>query len=330
MNIKDIAIQWYPGHMTKAMRMLATQMGIIDVVIELLDARVPLSSRNPDIDSLAKGKKRVLVLNKADLANEKTTALWEKYFQAQGFFALPMNAKDNSKKAGAAKLGGLLKQIMQDKIAAQKKRGRIGAPIRAMIVGIPNVGKSTFINQLIGRAGATVADKPGVTRGRQWLKVNGEFDLMDTPGVLWPKFEDPLVGLHLACTGAINDNVFDRITLVTHLLKIFCSIDPKIVEGRYKVTPSAISQETTHVAASAVTAETPLSTDSAVPLVLAGESGSEMLNLLEAIGNARGFKMKGGIIDLERAAITVLDEFRAGKLGRISLEVPASIGSACL
>ncbi|MDR0272154.1 MAG: ribosome biogenesis GTPase YlqF [Clostridiales bacterium] len=278
-------IQWYPGHMTKTKRMLAAQMGIIDVVIELLDARVPLSSRNPDIDTLAKDKKRVLVLNKADLADEKVTALWEEYFKKQGFFALSVNATENDKaKSGKAKLISVLKKIMSEKVERQKQRGRINSPIRAMIVGIPNVGKSTFINQLAGRASAIAADKPGVTRGRQWIKVGGEFDLMDTPGVLWPKFDDPLVGLRLACTGAVSDNVFDKITLVTHLLEIFISIDPAILEKRYKI------------------------------------SVAESDNLLEAIGNARGFKMKGGVIDSERTAITVLDEFRGGKLGRISLE----------
>ncbi|MCL1877680.1 MAG: ribosome biogenesis GTPase YlqF [Defluviitaleaceae bacterium] len=283
----DMQIQWYPGHMTKTKRMIAANMGIIDVVIELLDARVPLASRNPDIDSLAGGKKRVLVLNKADLANEKITALWEDFFREQGFFTLPLNSTDN-KKNDTNKLVAALKNLMREKVEQQKKRGRINAPIRAMVVGIPNVGKSTFINRLSGRAGATVADRPGVTRGRQWLKVGGEFDLMDTPGVLWPKFDDPLVGLKLACTGAVSDNVFDKITLVTHLLEIFVALDPKILQNRYKVEPDE----------------------------------SDMIALLEKIGNARGFKMKGNIIDLERTAITILDEFRGGKLGRVSLESP--------
>jgi len=282
-------IQWYPGHMTKTKRMLATQMNLIDVVIELLDARVPLSSRNPDIDTLAKDKKRVLVLNKADLADAQITAEWEEYFQKLGFFAVALNAK--GKKAN--KLTDALKKIMRPKIEAQRKRGRINAPIRAMIVGIPNVGKSTFINQLAGRAGTITADRPGVTRGRQWIKVGGEFDLLDTPGVLWPKFDDPLVGILLACTGAVSDNVLDKITLVLRLLKILISINPAILEKRYKIS----------VASS-------LSND------------NDMLKLLEDIGDARGFKMKGGVIDLERTAIIILDEFRGGKLGRISLERP--------
>lgn len=277
--------------MTKTKRMLVTQMGLIDVVIELLDARVPLSSRNPDIDTLAKDKNRVLVLNKADLADEKTTALWEEFFNQQGFFALAVNAKDNDKKkGGTSKLTATLKKIMRPKVEKQRQRGRINAPIRAMIVGIPNVGKSTFINQLAGRAGTITADRPGVTRGRQWIKVGGEFDLLDTPGVLWPKFDDPMVGLRLACTGAISDNVVDKITLVTHFLQMLIAIDPTIIEKRYKVSVAPDEKD--------------------------------MLKLLEAIGNARGFKMKGGVIDLERTAIIILDEFRGGKLGRISLERP--------
>ncbi|MCL1862720.1 MAG: ribosome biogenesis GTPase YlqF [Defluviitaleaceae bacterium] len=266
--------------MTKTKRMLATQMKIIDVVVELLDARVPLSSRNPDIDTLAKDKRRVLVLNKADLADEKITAQWEEYFSDMGFFALAVNAKESKKKSGATNLITALKKTMADKVEKQKQRGRINAPIRAMIVGIPNVGKSTFINHIVGRAGAIAADRPGVTRGRQWLKVGGEFDLMDTPGVLWPKFDDPMVGIRLACTGAVNDDILDRITLANHLIQILESLDTMILQKRYKA------------------------------------------NTLETIGEVRGFKMKGGVVDLERTAITLLDEFRGGKLGRITLELP--------
>jgi ribosome biogenesis GTPase A len=223
------------------------------------------------------------------LADEKTTALWEEFFQKQGYLAVAVNAKENDKKkSGANKLTAALKKIMRPKIEQQKKRGRINAPIRAMIVGIPNVGKSTFINQLAGRASAIAADRPGVTRGRQWIKVGGEFDLLDTPGVLWPKFDDQSVGIKLACTGAISDNVVDKITLATHFLQLIISIDPAILEKRYKTTPS----------------------------------GDDMLKILEEIGNARGFKMKGGVTDLERTATIILDEFRGGKLGKISLESP--------
>jgi len=285
----DMTIQWYPGHMTKTKRMLVTQMSLIDVVVELLDARVPLSSRNPDLDTLAKDKKRVLVLNKADLADPEVTAQWEEHFRALGYFALAVNAKENDKKkSGKSQLIAVLQKVMFEKSLRQQKRGRIHIPTRAMIVGIPNVGKSTFINQLAGRASTATADRPGVTRGRQWIKVD-QFDLLDTPGVLWPKFDDQMVGLRLACTGAVSDNVVDKVTLAQHLITMLMDIAPNALEMRYKLS-------------------------AAMPVLPA--------EVLQAIGEARGFKMKGGIVDIERAAIAVLDEFRGGKLGRISLEKP--------
>ncbi|MCL2371906.1 MAG: ribosome biogenesis GTPase YlqF [Defluviitaleaceae bacterium] len=289
-NDRLMDIQWYPGHMTKTKRMLVTQMKLVDVVVELLDARVPMSSRNPDLDTLAKDKRRVLVLNKADLADPDTTAQWEEYFRQLGFFALAVNAKDNDKKkGGTGRMAAKLQEIMRPKSQQQLKRGRVNIPIRAMIVGIPNVGKSTFINQLAGRASTITADRPGVTRGRQWIKIDNSFDLMDTPGVLWPKFEDQMVGLRLAVTGAVSDNILDKITLCEHLIKMLMEIDPQILSKRYKtdLTPPMPPRE-----------------------------------ILTEIGAARGFKMKGGIIDIERAAIIITDEFRGGKLGRISLEKP--------
>ena len=274
--------------MTKTRRMLVTQLSLIDVVVELLDARVPYSSQNPDIGTLAKDKKRVLVLNKADLADKEITALWEDYFWSKGFFVMSVNAKMNDKtKGGMNKLTAALTKVMSEKIKRQQARGRIGAGIRAMIVGIPNVGKSTFINQLAGKSSAKAADKPGVTRGRQWIKAEG-FDLLDTPGILWPKFEDPLVGLNLASTGAISDNVFDKTLLAKHLLSQLRDISPKLIHNRYfKGEPRELC--------------------------------------LYEIGKARGFKLKGDKVDELRAAIILLDEFRGGKLGRISLESPNTI-----
>jgi len=271
-------------------------MGLIDVVVEILDVRVPLSSRNPDIDSLAKDKKRILVFGKVDLASPKITAQWEEYFRKLGFFTLQFNAKENDKKKnGIARFAELLKEIMQERAAAQLKRGRINVPTRAMIVGIPNVGKSTFINMLSGRASTSTADRPGVTRGRQWIKVDANIDLMDTPGVLWPKFEDMDVGLKLACTGAVSDNVVDKVSLAENLIRMLMDVDPGALEIRYKISLQA----------------QPISEDI-----------GELRQILTAIGEARGFKMKGGVIDIERAAIILLDEFRGGKLGRISLEMP--------
>ena len=274
--------------MTKTKRMLATQLGLVDVVVELLDARIPYSSQNPDIETLAKEKKRVLVLNKADLADPKITALWEDYFKSKGFFAMSVNAKNNDRaKGGMNKLTAALMNVMSDKIKRQKARGRIGAGIKAMIVGIPNVGKSTFINQFAGKSSAKAADRPGVTRGRQWIKSEG-FDLLDTPGILWPKFEEKVVGLNLASTGAISDNVFDKTLLAEHLLSKLQGIDPNIIHNRYF---KAEAREPS----------------------------------LEEIAKARGFKLKGDRFDELRAAIILLDEFRGGKLGRISLEAPGTI-----
>ena len=268
--------------------MLVTQLSLVDVVVELLDARIPYSSQNPDIETLAKDKKRVLVLNKADLADSKITALWEDYFKSKSFFAMSVNSTNNDKtKGGMNKLTAALMKVMNDKIRRQKARGRTGAGIKAMIVGIPNVGKSTFINQIVGRSSAKAADRPGVTRGRQWIKTEG-FDLLDTPGILWPKFEDPLVGLNLASTGAISDNVFDKTLLAEHLLTQLISIDPKLVHNRYF-------------------------------------KGEPRKPSLEEIGRARGFKLKGDRVDELRAAIILIDEFRGGKLGRITLETPSII-----
>jgi len=292
-------IQWYPGHMTKTKRMLKAQLGLVDVVIEMLDARLPLSSKNPDIDELAVNKQRLLVLNKADLADKAVTAQWEAYFRRLGFFTL---ALDSTQRTAVKPLAERVKEIMQPKTDRQKERGRVSAPIRAMVVGIPNVGKSTFINQLAGRASAATADRPGVTRGRQWIRVRdlqarggaeaADFDLMDTPGVLWPKFEDQQVGIKLAVSGAVNDLILDRIILAEHLIEIMLAVSPVAIVARYKI-----------------------GTDT-------GGAAKLPRQILEEIGAARGFKMKGGIIDLERAAITILDEYRAGKLGRITLEKP--------
>jgi len=314
--------------MTKTKRMLIAQMGLIDVVVEVLDARIPLSSRNPDIDSLAKDKKRVLVLNKADLANPNITAQWEKHFQSLGFFTLPLRAKENDKKkSGINQFTDMLKIIMQERAEAQRKRGRINVSTRAMIVGIPNVGKSTFINLLAGRASTGVADRPGVTRGRQWIKV-ANIDLMDTPGVLWPKFEDPEVGLKLACTGAVSDNVVDQVELAENLIGLLLTVDPKSLETRYKIKlhyanehprlPSPEEGQGTQAGLEMLT--TPIAGGSS--LAADSKSTHHLREILTAIGEARGFKMKGGITDIERAAIVLLDEFRGGKLGRVSLEKP--------
>jgi ribosome biogenesis GTPase A len=272
--------------MTKTKRMLVSQLALVDVVIELLDARIPLSSRNPDLEKLAAGKHRIMVMAKTDLASPTATAEWESHYRLLGYPVLVLDAR---KKGEAVKAMDIARACMQEKTERLRKRGRIATDIRALVVGIPNVGKSTFINALCGRTVAAAADKPGVTRGRKWVKICPGFEMLDTPGVLWPKFEDPMVGLRLAVTGAVSDEVVDKVTLCGELLSMLCAITPQAIEKRYKVKPE----------------------DNENPLVL-----------LDRIGHARGFKLKGDKVDTERAAIMVLDEFRGGKLGRITLERP--------
>lgn len=278
-------IHWYPGHMTKTKRMLQTQLALVDVVVELLDARVPLSSKNPDVDLLARGKHRIFVLNKADLADPAITKEWEDYYAARHFDVLSMCARDTK---SAARVVEAAKAAISEKAARQRQRGRIVMTVRAMVVGIPNAGKSTFINQLAGTAAAAASDRPGVTRGRQWIKIRPDFDMLDTPGILWPKFSNESTGIKLAATGAIKDDIVDKVTLCESLLAILSALKPDAMKTRYRLQSLP---------------ETPRA-------------------LLTEIGAARGFKTKGAMIDLERTAMMVLDEFRAGTLGRVSLERP--------
>lgn len=282
-------IQWYPGHMTKTRRMMAENIALVDIVIELLDARIPYSSKNPDIDTLAKNKKRIVLLNKADLADDNKTQQWIEYFEGLGFKAI---VTDSTTGKGFNDIVTTSKHLMEEKLARLRERGRIFAPTRAMIVGIPNVGKSTLINKFVGKSLTKTGDKPGVTRGKQWVKIKKDFELLDTPGILWPKFDDPEVGLKLAFTGAINDNIIDAVTLSVHLLDLMRRIYPDRLCERYKIR-------------------------------LDDECDSN--ELLRMIGEARGFKIKGGEIDLERSAKILLDEFRGGKLGKITLEISDDI-----
>jgi ribosome biogenesis GTPase A len=315
--------------MTKTRRMMEAHIKLVDLVIELLDARIPLSSKNPDIDKLTAGKPRLVVLTKPDIADESITTRWAEYFRAAGFFTLPMDlSKNGKKKSGVIKLVDTVQKIMAEKLERQRKKGRLAVPIRAMVAGIPNVGKSTFINMVAGRAAAAVADKPGVTRGRQWISVRpetggasvfGGFDLMDTPGVLWHKFEDPEVGLRLAVTGAISDTILDKVTLAEHLIGMLGKSAPAALYKRFGIGGAGTNKPCeTFTDNCNVEINNPHKS-------LTGISGAEIFNPRETltnIGEVRGFKMKGGVIDLERTAIMLLDEFRAGKLGRITLEVP--------
>ncbi len=279
-------IQWYPGHMTKSIRMMTESLKLVDVVVELLDARIPGSSKNPDIDNLAKKKKRILVLNKIDLANPASTEKWKKYYEEQGFKVIQT---DSIAGTGLKNVTSAAMELMAETIARDKARGRIFRPVRAMIAGIPNVGKSAFVNKYVGRAAAKTGDKPGVTRGKQWIRIKKDFELLDTPGILWPKFEDPKAGLNLAFTGAINDNILDITGLCTQFIGRMRVIDPKILENRYKLEISETTED--HV-------------------------------VLEEIAKKRGFIMRGSEPDIKRCAHVMLDEFRGGKLGKITLELP--------
>ncbi len=277
-------IQWYPGHMTKAKRMMQEDIKLIDIVIELLDARVPISSRNPDIDTLAKNKFRLVLLNKCDLADEKITAKWESYFKEKGIMVVTINARNGQ---GMKTITAKVQEACKEKIERDRKRGIMNRPIRAMIVGIPNVGKSTFINSYARKACTKVGNKPGVTKGKQWIKINKNVELLDTPGILWPKFEDNTVGEHLAFIGSINDEILQRTELVCDLLSFLKEKYPGIISERYQADES-----------------------------------EESSAILETIAKNRGCLLKGQELDYEKAAIIVLDEFRNGKLGRISVEEP--------
>ena len=277
-------IQWYPGHMTKARRMMEEDIKLIDLVIELVDARLPLSSRNPDIDNLAKNKARLILLNKADLSDERINNQWTDYFKEKGFFVVKLDSRSG---AGMKAINGVIQEACKEKIERDRKRGIINRPVRAMVVGIPNVGKSTFINSYAKKACAKTGNKPGVTKGKQWIKLNKNLELLDTPGILWPKFEDQQIGLRLAMAGSINDEILNIAELAVHLIKFLKETYPGTISERYGV-----------------------------------EEDTKELDILENIGVKRGCLKKGSVIDIDKAADIIIDEFKAGKLGRISLERP--------
>lgn len=285
MNDKpEVTINWFPGHMAKAQRMIREHLKLVDVVIELLDARIPLSSANPVINEIIGSKPRLVALNKADLAEEDWTTRWLAHFRGQG---LPVVALDSVTGKGSKALVSRVEQLASSKIAALAAKGINPRAVRAMILGIPNVGKSSLINRLLGTATVRTADKPGVTRGKQWIKIGKNLELLDTPGVLWPKFEDPEVGFKLAVTGAINDEVYDMEKVVAKLLDVLRQHYSERLISRYKLT-------------------SPLPEESSA--------------LLELIGGKRGFLRSGGVIDDEKARRMILNEFRSGKLGQFTLD----------
>ena len=274
--------QWYPGHMTKAKRQMQEDIKLIDLVIELVDARVPLSSRNPDIDDLGKNKARLILLNKSDLADDAQNEKWIEYFKAKGYHALKINSKN---KSGIKEINNVVNEACKEKIERDRKRGIKNRPVRAMVVGIPNVGKSTFINAYAGRNCAKTGNKPGVTKGKQWIKLSKTLELLDTPGILWPKFEDQAIGLKLALIGSINDNILDVSDMAYEFVKILNNSYENAIPNRFGV-----------------------------------EKNDDPLKMLEGIAEVRGCKLKGNVLDLEKASSILLEEVRSGKLGKITLD----------
>ena len=290
-NIKGYenkTINWYPGHMAKAKRMMQESIKLIDVVVEILDARIPLSSKNPDIDELAKGKYRVLLLNKSDMADDKKTDAWKKYYEDKGFFVSIVNSKTG---AGVKATTEVIQKACQEKIERDRKKGILQRPLRAMIAGIPNSGKSTFINSFAGKACTKTGNKPGVTIGKQWIRINKNVELLDTPGILWPKFEDQKTGLHIAFIGSINDDILYPEDMALELIKILINDYPGILKERYDIDAS----------------------------------DDDAVKILESIGQKRGCLKKGAEIDMEKASKVLIDDFRSLKLGRITLEVPPEV-----
>ena len=282
MQIENLS--WFPGHMTKTKRMIASELPHMDAVCEILDARIPLSSRNPDVDDLTAGKPRLIVLNRADQADPAQTRRWSQYFRAKGWAVLEANAKGG---VGTEKFAAAVRELLRDKLEAYAAKSQVGRVVRVMVLGIPNVGKSTFINKVAKRKTAKAEDRPGVTRSKQWVPVDATLELLDTPGILWPKFDDPEVGKRLAFTGAVKDDVLDIEELACYLMDYLSAHYADVLTERYKITV---------------------------------EDGDSGYDLLEKAGRKRGFLMRGAQVDTERMARILLDEFRGGKLGRFTLE----------
>lgn len=281
---KKVNINWYPGHMTKAMRQMQEDIKLIDLVIELVDARLPLSSKNPDIESLSKNKSRIIIFNKSDLADDKATSLWEAYFKDKGYLTVRLDSRKNS---GMKDINNVIAEAVREKTERDRKRGIKNRPVRAMVVGIPNVGKSTFINSYAGKACARTGNKPGVTKGKQWIKLSKTLELLDTPGILWPKFEDEETGIRLAIAGSINDTILNIDELAARAVSIFKEAYPGILGDFYGIDES-----------------------------------KDCYGVLEGIAVKRNCLKKGGELDASKACMMLLDDFRSGRLGKITLEIP--------
>ena len=286
MRDQAMNVNWFPGHMTKALRNMESDLKLVDCVCEITDARIPRSSRNPALDELLGRKPRLIILNRADQADPAVTRRWIDFYRAQGMEAMETDSRSGK---GVDRFPQAVRSLLREKLQALEAKGQGSRPLRAMVVGIPNVGKSTFINKAAGRKAAAASDRPGVTRGKQWVTVSRGLELMDTPGVLWPKFDDPVIGEHLAFTGAVKDQILDTEELASHLLSLLAAIAPLSLAERYKLTETA---------------------------------GLQGWELLDAAAKKRGFIVSRGEADTLRMANILLDEFRAGKLGRLTLEEP--------
>lgn len=281
-------IQWFPGHMTKTKRQIQASLKLVDAVAEIIDARIPVSSRNPELNKLIQNKPRVILMNKCDMANQTATGMWIHHYAKQGVTAIAVDCKSGR---NLNKFPAAVEAVMKERIERLKAKGMKNPVTRVMIVGIPNVGKSSFINKIAGQNRARVADKPGVTRGNQWFTISKSLEMLDTPGVLWPRFDDQTVGEHLAFTGAVKDQVMDIELLAVRLLDFLRKLKPAAFIERFKLEDLDLD-------------------------------GTDSYELLHIIGKKRGMLISGGEIDTERAAIMLLDEFRAAKLGRITVEMP--------
>ena len=282
--------QWYPGHMTKARRMMQENIKLIDIVVELVDARIPYSSKNPDIDELARGKSRLILLNKADMADQYVTKEWEDYYKAKGFFVAKVNSR---KGTGIKEVKKLVEEACREKKERDRKRGILNRPVRAMVAGIPNVGKSTFINSFAGKACTKTGNKPGVTKGKQWIKINKNVELLDTPGILWPKFEDQQVGLRLAWIGSIREEILNTTEMAVELIRFLTDRYSGVLQERYGV-----------------------------------HEGEDAVKILEEIAQVRGCLTKGSQVDVDKAGQIVLEDYRSLRLGQISLESPADLSQS--
>ena len=289
MEENKMNIQWYPGHMTRTRRMMEEDLKLVDAVCEILDARIPISSRNPDIDAICGKKPRMVILNRIDMADSELVNRWSAYFKNQGMAVIRTDCKSRK---GINTFAPAVRQLLAEKLQRYAEKGQVGRPLKLMVVGIPNVGKSTFINQIAGRKGAKAENRPGVTRGKQWVNVDGGLLLLDTPGILWPKFDDPEVGLRLAYTGAVKDDILDTETLGCHLMELLAREYPAALMERYKIE---------------------------IPETIDG------WELLQAAGKKRGFLISGGEVDTERMAKVLLDEYRSCKLGKFTLEKPEEL-----